>query len=418
MNDHRSGSQADPSRREALVRLGLTAAALSLGCECRPSQRAAPVEPSPTAPPLPATAEPSPPPPIFPTGEARGAPREIGRALGELAREPLIEVINAQRSWLERLRAFAMEDRAARFDPFWQATRRHFPEVYEELQGIAEGAQRPLEDILLWNLQPELGMMLAEAPRAGCSTLHLVADGQVVLAHNEDGADAYHQRLLVATVHPDDGPDFTSLVYPGQVPGQVPAMNAAGLVVSTNYIGTREVRPGIPRYVLGRAIHRCSTIEQAVAVATHRDRAFAFTANLGSVPERRLACLELTPSTHDLRESRGLFIHTNHLVLPDTREVPERSDAGPSTSTGSRYQVLEQAAAQSGDLSTLGREELVQMLASHEALRQPYSPCRHPGDGSSTRTLATALFDLVAGSFEVFEGNPCEASRRRLELPA
>ena len=37
-------------------------------------------------------------------------------------------------------------------------------------------------------------------------------------------------------------------------------------------------------------------------------------------------------------------------------------------------------------------------------------------DTSSGRTLGTALFDLAADSFTLYEGNPCEEKKRTLTL--
>ncbi len=258
--------------------------------------------------------------------------------------------------------------------------------------------------------------MLSLAPRTGCSTLHLVTRNRLLLAHNEDGNDAFHQRLVILRLQPTNGPSIVCLHYPGQLPGQVPAMSSAGLVMTTNFIATREVRPGIPRYVLGRAAITAESIEEAVTIATSDHRAFAFTLNLGSIRERRLICCEVTPESHDVQESRGLFIHTNHLLLPATRNVSQR-DTSRDGSSGSRYTVLTRAAEAAGDPDLLGPDDLLGLLGSHEALRQPYSPCRHPDHGSSTRTLATAIFDLRAGSFTLYEGNPCAGRRRVIEPP-
>jgi isopenicillin-N N-acyltransferase-like protein len=352
----------------------------------------------------------------FPAFEASGPPEELGAAVGRQTAAMIRRTIDAQRGWFEELRAFALADRAARLDPFVAAADRHHPEVMAELRGLARGAGLPVDDLLIWNLQPELGALRQAAAAPGCSTLHLVAGSRIMLVHNEDGSAAYRDDLAILRLRPAGRPAILCLAYPGLVPGQVPAATSAGLVVSTNFISTREVRPGVPRYVLGRAALGCDTLDAAVALATGVDRAFAFTMNLGSIPERRLLCLELAPRAHDLSPSRGLFVHTNHLVLPGTRDVPQTTGE-PTSSSGSRYQVLTAAAARVASPAALGEADLVGLLSSHEAVAQPYSPCRHTDQPTGGCTLATAVFDLTAGTFALYEGNPCERRRRTLELP-
>jgi hypothetical protein len=185
--------------------------------------------------------------------------------------------------------------------------------------------------------------------------------------------------------------------------------------MTTNYVAARQVRPGVPRYVLGRAVLAARTLGDAVSALTASDRAYSFNANLGSAAERRLVSVETTAGPFDVRESSpGLFIHTNHLLLPATRQVQQEGDI-PHGSSGSRYEVLTRLARDLPNLDRVDEAALVRMLSSHEAATPPYSPCRHPvAGGSQGRTLATAVFDLVQGSFVLYEGNPCEGRRRVL----
>jgi hypothetical protein len=419
---------AQPTRRGFLVESALAAAALGsgLGCGPRPARpdaaeaaanagsASAPAAETGRAPAAARDAAAGWRP--FPVVEAAGSPSELGAAVGRQTAEQIRRTMDAQRAWLEELRGFAMADRAARLDPFVAAADRHHPEVMAELRGLARGADLPEDDLLVWNLQPEIGASIQAQAAPGCSTLHLVAGPRILLAHNEDGSAAYRDDLTILELHPAGRPAIACLAYPGLVPGQVPAATSAGLVVSTNFIATREVRPGVPRYVLGRAVLGCTTLDAALALATGADRAFGFTLNLGSVPERRLVCLELAPRAHDLLLPRGLFVHTNHLVLAGTRDVPQTTGS-PTSSSGSRFQVLSEAASRVTAPEGLAEADLVGLLSSHEAVAQPYSPCRHTDVPTGGCTLATAVFDLVAGTFALHEGNPCEGRRREIDLP-
>jgi hypothetical protein len=67
-------------------------------------------------------------------------------------------------------------------------------------------------------------------------------------------------------------------------------------------------------------------------------------------------------------------------------------------------------------LEQVEEKHLIDLLSSHEATMQPYSPCRHPVEDSLSRTLATAVFDLNEGNFHVYEGNPCKGRKRKIDI--
>jgi len=340
--------------------------------------------------------------------------------MGAAARGRIHRLIQRRGKWFAGLKRFALQERAQRVDGFVAAIRKRHPDLWAELRGIAKGAGRPLDDILVLNLQPELAGMRHQCGCGNCSTLHLVHGKRVFLAHNEDDHQASRDLMLVVRAQPAGSPAFVSLAYPGILPGNVPAMTAAGLVQTTNYIGAAKVRVGgVPRYVLGRSLLAARTLDDAVKRARTGDLAYSFHVSLGSRSEGRLVSLELGPGgVSALRETRSeVYVHTNHFLLPGTRgRVPEI--AVPSGgSSDSRYRILRAAVAKLPALGRVGPDTLVRLLASHEAIRQPYAPCRHPKGAVHGRTMATAVFDVTAGTFSVFEGNPCEGRRRELRLP-
>jgi isopenicillin-N N-acyltransferase-like protein len=342
----------------------------------------------------------------FAVVEASGTPFEVGAAMGRAARGRIPTLIQRRGRWFAGLKRFALAERAKRVDGFVAAVKKLHPDVWAELRGIAAGAQRPLDDILVLNLQPELNGMRHECGCGNCSTLHLVDGRRVWLAHNEDDHDASRDLMLVVRARPAGKPSFVSLAYPGIVPGNVPAMTSAGLVQTTNYIGAAKVRAGgVPRYVVGRSLLAAKSLDEAVRMARGAPGAYAFHVNLGSRREGRLVSLELGPGgVSALRETKGeVYVHTNHYLLPGMKgrvaEIPGR------------------AVAKLPAPGRVGPADLVRLLASHEAVRQPFAPCRHPRGAVQGRTMATALFDVTGGTFTFYAGNPCEARKRRLWVP-
>lgn len=343
----------------------------------------------------------------FPTIEAKGGPAQIGEAIGAATRSRIERVLERRTKWFLDLKDFALADRAARIEAFVRAAESRHPEVMAEIRGMARGAGRELDDLLVLNLQPELSALKAQASCGDCSTLHVVKDGRIVLAHNEDDDDAYRDQMVVLRIFPSGKPSFVSLAYPGIISGNVPGMNSAGLVRTTNFIGGKEVKPGVPRYVVGRAVLSASTLDEALKIAMGRDAAYTFHLNLGSVKERKLFSVEVAPGgVSEKRETNGeIYLHTNHFLLRATQGIAQQ--AYPSST--SRYQVMSQA-LQSGE------QDVVKMLSSHDSMTKPYSPCRHPQGDVRGRTIAMALFDIAAGTFTLYEGNPCEGRKREIAV--
>ncbi|MBI5531745.1 MAG: hypothetical protein HY898_03445 [Deltaproteobacteria bacterium] len=341
----------------------------------------------------------------FPVIEVRGGPAQLGEAIGAATRSRIDTVIERRKKWFEDLKAFALAERALRIDAFVRAAESRYPEVMAEIRGMARGAGRELDDLLILNLHPELSALKAQASCGDCSTLHVVKDGRIVLAHNEDDDEAYRDQLVILRASPSGKPSFVTLAYPGAVTGNVPGMNSAGLVRTTNFIGGKEVKPGVPRYVVGRAVLSASTLEEALKIATGKDAAYTFHLNLGSVREKKLYSVEIAPGgVSDKKETTGeIYVHTNHFVLAATKGVAQQS----YPSSESRYQVLSKAIAS-------GEQDVVKLLSSHESVTRPYSPCRHPQGEVHGRTVAMALFDIAAGTFTLYEGNPCEGRKREI----
>lgn len=350
----------------------------------------------------------------FPVVEAKGTPFEIGDALGQALRHQIHTGIERRQEWFDDLKAIGLANQRERLDGFAAAIDKHYPDILDELRGLAHGAALPLDDILVLNCQVELGAMKSRATQDACSTIHLVRKDRILLLHNEDGNNAYRDLMAIGRLYPKGKPAVTALLYPGGIPGCVPGFNDAGLVMTTNFIGAQDVRIGIPRYVLGRAVISASSLDEAIAIARNPNVAYSFHMNIGSVPEQRLVAVDVSVGHSAVQETKGLFIQTNHFVLPDTKSIVQPG-FHPGDSSDSRYRVLAGLIERLPPIDQVTSDDLVQLLQSHRSITKPYSPCRHPDATTDGRTLATAVFDLTARTLDLYEGNPCEKRLRRIE---
>jgi len=356
----------------------------------------------------------------LPCIEVSGSPYECGRAIGRRFGAQIKTGIARRKKWFSELRMFMQADLPGRCNCFLDAARKHLPDALAELHGWADGSGVDFLDLAALNLKAELGCMLERAAEksgqketcAACSTLALVQGKQLLLAHNEDGDRSYSDLMFFVKESQPGKPAFLGLSYPGILPGNGPAVNSAGLVLTTNFIASTDWRVGVPRYFIDRAVLDTRSLKEARRVACNPQRAFAFHFNLASVKEKKIMSLETSLDREESYEVRGLYVHTNHLVLPGMRDVPQDIDYVGGSSI-SRYKVLMTVkAGYDKRLSGIGGAELVAALSSHDSA--PYSPCRHPRGEVRGQTLACSLFDLNDGSWTFYPGNPCRAVGHKL----
>ncbi len=351
----------------------------------------------------------------FPYLEVSGTPMEIGRGIGRMFGDKIRMGLERRADWFGDLKAFALGEGKPAYDVFVAAAMKHTPRAFNELQGWAQGAEIPFETMMVLNLKAEFGAMIAkkemETPtetgegNPGCSTVVFARDGQVIHLHNEDGHEVYTDLMFMIKAVPDDGIPYTCLSYPGILPGNAPAVNARGLVQTTNYIACKEVRLGVGRYFLDRMILEASSIDEALAWSTHPDRAFGYHHVFTSFPEKRSVAVEVSPGKKEVKEINGLYYHTNHLVFDDMRDE-DQDEKYVSSSSTSRWEVISRWAKELKSADSLTLDDLKVPLSSHDG--KPYSPCRHPAGDVKGFTLAQAVFEVPKETFTIIKGQPCK----------
>ncbi|KAK5642894.1 hypothetical protein RI129_009061 [Pyrocoelia pectoralis] len=156
----------------------------------------------------------------------------------------------------------------------------NFPQYVRELEGTADGAQVPFYKLFLLHLD-RITTVAAEIENkilpVGCSTICLNQDEQEILGHTEDAISENLNLYYFVSAHIiADKPQgkwgiteekFTSLCYPGHLPGYTMSYNHHGLIVSINTLSATFVRAGkTPRHFLTRALLSAENFSQAVQI--------------------------------------------------------------------------------------------------------------------------------------------------------
>lgn len=257
---------------------------------------------------------------IVARGDGFAVGQAIGRRGGQSARDAAFNTAEFQalRPWLGSDRLDALKAAAARA----------FPRHMREIEGIADGAGLPLDEIFLWNCRGDLRDLDPGLDDTGCTTVLLPGE-TAVIGHNEDGGKDLAGLCFLCDVEPDDGPGFTAFCYPGMLPGHAFGVNRLGLVQTINNIRPNDLAVGVPRHVIARAVLDCRDLDEAVALLRRTDRAAGFHHALGQAGDPRLLSVEAPASGCTVVEVLSPLAHANHLVADVYGELDQ--DCQPSS---------------------------------------------------------------------------------------
>jgi len=341
--------------------------------------------------------------------EVKGSYRDIGYQIGQVFKNNIKKIINSRSEWHTRLVNILKSSEGQKLsDKLLELSQKYFPNVIEEIKGMADGAGIHFDHIWAINIKSELGAFQKEPP--GCSSIFVKNDKNMWLFHNEDGHTVYKDIMFTVKVTPPSGVAFISMVYPGTITGNGPSLNNRGIVQTTNYIGSTKSEIGLPRYVIGRAILEAKDLDEAVQIATFEQRAYPYHHHLASFVEKRYASVETIPDTYEVKYPDEIYFHTNHLLFDKTKDYQFQDHEYKNSSSLSRYTVINEKINQIGS-NNFKPDSMLSILSAHD--RKPYSPCRHPHGDILGRTLGTAFFDIKKGRFYLNKGNPCGAVKNQ-----
>jgi len=270
----------------------------------------------------------------LPLVHIEGAPfergRQYGRACGDLiARYP--DVLAAVLEDEGQLRALSMgirrpsrADLLASARIFLPRLQAFAPHLVQEVRGIADGAERPFDEVLLVNVRAEvLGLLQTlSGPVDGCTALAVgasrTASGKPLAGQNLDQDPRNGELLIVLHVRPREGPAILMCTFAGLV-GYL-GLNAAGIAVFQNAVSTRTWRgDGMPHYFMKRVLLEQTSLAGCLAVLGQAQVCSSGNYLLVDATAGELADGELTPNglATLCTPADDVLVHANHFLHPD-----------------------------------------------------------------------------------------------------
>lgn len=239
----------------------------------------------------------------------RGSHYAFGLKQGKSLRDSLI-LKNRKDQWKVRRPLFTIDIHETE-----EIFKRFAPYLWEELIGLKDGLQWPMERVLL-----EFGGYRLTTPRSGCS----IYVGEHFFIRNYD----YHPKTYegrYVLYQPDDH-GLATMGMSQKITGRSDGINEKGLVMAYNFVNRRRPGDGFVCHMIGRIIlETCSTIEEAVHLLQEIPHRGSFNYVLFEQKSSEASIVEASPRSVNVRSGA---MCTNHfdLLLKENRHVLNDSE--------------------------------------------------------------------------------------------
>jgi isopenicillin-N N-acyltransferase-like protein len=345
----------------------------------------------------------------IPVIQVTGTHRQVGRQIGEAMRPAVKDLVAGMRqgcpegaSWQELMR------KGQRCLAFSRAA---YPLYVEELEGLAEGADVPFDELFLGMCEELWEPAMWRGGAKGCTDFaargRATVGGVTLLAHTNDLSPGSEKDLVILKVRAGDEPEFLGVSAGGV--GISAGYNAAGISLTGNELSSNDVRPGVPRLLVVRAILAARRLGEAMDACLLPERASSYN-NVIADANGEVYCMEGSATDCEPVYIEGdILAHANHYVSPAMRRFEaDRNDIGGSVIRHNRATRL--LREHYGRLSPATFQEL---LADHA--NYPSSICKH---GVETVTAFSMIIDLSQLRAWIGRGLPCQTTYHEHALDA
>lgn len=340
----------------------------------------------------------------IPIIEARGTHREVGRQIGEQCKPHIVSVLSqlrvgipADTTWdamLNQSKIYLAHGRAV------------YPQYVEELEGISEGAGVSFDEVFL-SMCEELwepaawGKGCTDMAARGRATL----DGLTLLAHTNDLFPNAEDVLVILKIQAGDEPEFIG-ISPGGM-GISAGFNAARISLTGNQLDNNDIRPGVPRLLIVRAILGSRHLSEAMDHCLLKQRASSYN-NIIADGSGEAYCMEGSATDCEaIYIEKDIMAHANHYVSPAMR----RFEADRSSISNSLIRHNRASRLLEENYGKLTPELFKILLADHAGY--PTSICKH---GVESVTVFSIIIQLESLRAWIGRGFPCKTEYAEYQL--
>eukprot|EP01084_Bolivina_argentea_P142068 249599_1 len=298
-----------------------------------------------------------------------------------------------------------------------------WPQYYEEMQGIAAGADVDEMDIHLLTFKHEILSLRQTKEKV------LQDEGSDILmnekgilrfegfGHNEDGWSQMEQIGFFSHYNINKETDFFAFDYPGSLIGHGFGFNKYGLAISTNILFPSNVSTQARSiYFLSRAMYDAQNISHAINIINdykinENVCSYGISINLGYLDKNdnnKITIVNVELSNNDVSiqyYSENEQPYGYHYDMYLRLNVQQEIDVSSEHRLNRTQEIIQQNGIPKHE------QDIVQILG--DVSDSEYPIYRSGNSPDSAATLATAIFDLHGQSVSIYEMcNPkiCDAS--------
>jgi predicted choloylglycine hydrolase len=332
----------------------------------------------------------------LPIIKCSGTPREMGIQYGEQAKDDI--KIN--------LEQFSIKHDSVMLNEMKNNLKLHMPEILEELEGIAIGAQVDLDLLLSYN---HWELNLDNHERCTVFVLHSEDKG-LLIAKNNDSPVGENGKFVIRRGYPTNGIPFVQITYAGFLSG-LDMMNLKGLCNTHGSVGSAFERKGSRldiRLVIYNLMQKCTSVDEILQkLNTYNLTGKGFSIAFGDANSNSCIVDAAVPFLGK-RDINKKFAYSTNLYEFNGFEnadmrLPHRRNI--CLYRNGYMKWIEQTNPPKN------LDDLIKLSSSHE----PWAPCRH-GRVHGSITDWSVIFMPAKRRFLISHGPSCQNQYQDIEL--
>ncbi len=339
----------------------------------------------------------------LPMIEARGSHREVGQQIGQACQAQIRGMLTSLHTELPD--GVTWSEMLAQSQRYLEFSREVYPQYVEELAGIADGAGVPFDEVFL-SICEELW---ESAAWRGCTDMaargRATLDGSTLVAHTNDLLPQAEENLVILRAQAEGEPEFLG-ISPGGIAISA-GFNAVGISLTGNQLDNNDIRPGVPRLLVVRAILAARYLSEAMDHCLLPQRASSYNNVLADTNGEVYSMEGSATDCEPLYIENDILAHTNHYVSLAMRRF--EADRNSLSNSVLRYNRAMRLLRE--NYSRLTPELFQKLLADHAGY--PTSICKH---GTETVTVFSIIIQLEQLRAWIGRGRACETEYVEYQL--
>ena len=293
-----------------------------------------------------------------------------------------------------------------------EPVRETWPELLDEVRGIADGSGVPLGEVMVINCRYELSKFpKVQECTTGYVTGSATETGTAYLFKNWDYTLLQMlERIVVLHITQEDGTRVVGIGEAGQLLRD--GMNSCGVgIVSNNLQSVYDSSaPGIPTCFMRRRVLMSRSFDEAAEIIRTFKRSVSCNNLIGSADGRAIDFEVYPKGAFEILPVQDVVTHANHFVKDSS--VDAVTDKPKNRDTRLRELLMERH-------GSINLDHIRHCLCDHKYL--PLAICRHPaaqGDAyvTGTQTVSSTIMDFGRGEVWICAGNPCQGEYIRYTI--